>query len=111
MPDGFLELSAGGILAILIIREVLAFLKARQEDPPDHERILVMLKSVMDQTQQLYDWHDRRDEEGVPVWYVRKSLETALREQSHAMRKLAENIGEQTRVLERLVEKINVPGQ
>lgn len=44
------------------------------------------------QVDELYRLHDQRDADGVPVWYVRRSLE-------EAMKQLANNIAAQTEVL------------
>ena len=30
------------------------------------------------QISDLWDWHNQRDSDGVPVWYVRQSLESAI---------------------------------
>ncbi len=43
--------------------------------------------------------HDKTDEDGVYVWYVRKSLETSLS-------KLAENIEKQTLIMDRMWNEI-----
>jgi hypothetical protein len=47
------------------------------------------------QVAELHRWHDRDDDEGVKVWYVRKSLEEAVE-------KLANNIAEQTRIFQEM---------
>ena len=36
----------------------------------------------------LYDWHNQRDEDGVPIWYVRKSLERHMGELTETVRVL-----------------------
>ena len=41
-------------------------------------RIERMMGEVLSLTKELHDWHDQRDADGVPVWYVRKSLETTI---------------------------------
>ena len=56
------------------------------------ERMTGMCQQVDD----LHVWHKKTDDDGVPVWYVRRSLEQAIG-------KLAENIGTQTQVLQSLV--------
>jgi len=102
-----------GILVLMILDRVFAFVRTRSPDRHDRlERIGVLVAQAKDHDDavaskitDLWDWHNLRDEDGVPVWYVRKSLEEAIRMQAESMSKLAENIGEQTRALERLVER------
>lgn len=36
------------------------------------------LDLVLTLTKDLHAWHDHRDADGVPVWFVRQSLETAI---------------------------------
>lgn len=90
MTNEILQLGAGGAVAYIIIREVFTFLNKRRNSCNGKA-----MKLLMSQVRDLYDWHNRRDNEGVPVWYVRKSLEDAVS-------KLAENIGTQTQVLQNI---------
>lgn len=48
----------------------------------------------------MYDWHDKSDEDGVKIWYVRRSLEEALQDNVRAINILAKNSEIQTRILE-----------
>jgi len=47
----------------------------------------------------LHHWHDRDDEEGVKVWYVRKSLEEAIVA-------LSKNIAKQTEIFQAMHEEL-----
>ena len=40
----------------------------------------------------LHRWHDVRDNEGIPVWYVRRSLESAILKLTDAVDRLAAKI-------------------
>jgi hypothetical protein len=73
------------IVAVLLVDRGVAHLKTQGMD----------LGLLCQQTADLHEWHDMRDSEGVMLWYVRRSLEEAIV-------KLADNIGEQTRVLNRI---------
>jgi hypothetical protein len=53
----------------------------------------------------MYDWHDKADEDGVKIWYVRRSLEEALHENVKAINILAKNSEMQTRLLEDMVKQ------
>lgn len=50
----------------------------------------------------LYEWHDKSDQDGVKVWYVRKSLENTLTDTAAAMNILAKNSEIQTKLLEEI---------
>lgn len=63
------------------------------------EEILEPLKLKLDT---LYDWHDKTDQDGVKIWYVRKSLEDTLTDTSKAMTILAKNSEIQTKLLEEI---------
>lgn len=80
------NLTAGGVLALLIIREVLGFLKTKNASPPC--AFCKECKLMAKQIQTLYDWHDVSDEDNVKVWYVRKSLERHIGELTQVVRNL-----------------------
>lgn len=52
----------------------------------------------------LHDWHDRRDADGVPVWYVRKSLEDFIKQNAEAVTSLAQSSAMQTQLMRDLAE-------
>ena len=88
------EISLGGAVALLILREVFGFLLnrrnssaliAREADTTD------MLQKITD----LWNWHNVRGTDNVPVWYFRSSLDDA-------MDKLAESIDNQTVALQKV---------
>ena len=74
-----------GVVAIFIVDRIVLGLKSRGID----------LARMAYRIDELYKWHDRTDEEGVPVWYVRKSLEQAIA-------KMAENSEQQTQLLAKM---------
>lgn len=64
--------------------------------------LLVILGVVYRQNKllrELYDWHDKEDDDGVKVWYMRKGLEAAIT-------RLADGIASQNALMERLVERM-----
>lgn len=93
MNDTLVQLGVGGALALLIIERVLTlvfnFLKERKNKGVD-------LPLLAQQVNELYQWHSVTDDDGVKRWYVRRSLEEAIRE-------LSANIRAQTEVLQELV--------
>ena len=91
--DHLAEVGVGAIVALLIIKEVLGFLKTRRSGDgrcPECFRLV----------QDLHKMHSVKDQDGVPVWYVRRSMETAID-------KLAENIQTQTLILQKLTDKLD----
>lgn len=61
-----------------------------------------ILEPMKGRMETLYDWHDKTDQDGVKIWYVRKSLEDTLGETAKAMTILAKNSELQTRLLEEI---------
>ena len=56
------------------------------------------------QTEDLWNWHERADEDGVKVWYIKKSLEKHVET-------LATNETTQTEVMKRIVEQLEKQNQ
>ncbi len=103
MENNLLELGMGGLVAILVIREVLGFIKTKRNDNREKEitEYKKLLHIIADEVKWLKDVHNQKDRDGVYAWYVRQSLEEAVE-------KLGENIAMQTRVFESLVIKIDM---
>ena len=96
LPSGLLELGIGGVVALLIIKEVFSFMKGvrmRRNGVP------VKCEKCAAQVQALFDMHNQKDADGVYIWYVRRSLEDAIN-------KLADDIQHQTNVFVGLVGRI-----
>lgn len=80
----------GSGLVLLTVGQVVGFLKSRGID-------LVKMSS---QVNELHKWHDITDSDGVMKWYVKPSLEEAIRE-------LSLNVAKQTVVLERMDSRLD----
>ncbi len=100
----------GLIAAILVIREVLGFLdKKKFHNGDSHGHGAVMnehvndvrfaLNKVKDKVNDLHDWHDKRDSDGVPLWYVRRSLEDVIKDLGG---KIELQISVQTKILQHM---------
>lgn len=93
------EIGIGGIFAILVLREVFNFLQKKKtngyNDVQFHRELGTKVNEIKSLTKELHKWHSVTDMEGVPVWYVRKSLEKSIGE-------LATNIKEQTDIIRRV---------
>jgi hypothetical protein len=93
--DYVLELGIGGLFAILVIKIVFDFLLRKKNCRVTADACIECREMVA----RLYEMHNRKDNDGVYVWYVRRSLEEAIV-------KLGENIDKQTVVFERLVMRL-----
>jgi hypothetical protein len=102
----------GGAVALLILKEVFSFISnilAKRgganvkADAPVAALMEVLEKyrreyfsPISRMTQDLHDWHNVNDQDGVKIWYVRPSLAEAVKE-------LSTNIKQQTKILEELI--------
>ena len=117
------ELTVVGLLAALLLivaREVFAFFSNKNLQSSEiklkvlSEQIDVSvsetkeLKSKVDsmarELHTMYEWHDKDDQDGVKVWYIRQSLENVLRDNASAVAAIAKNSELQTRLLEEMLE-------
>ena len=90
-----------GLFAFLIIKELFVFLKGRKPMPTSALAVesadrRVACKECHALVVKLYDMHNVKDKDGTPIWYVKHTLEDAIKE-------LAGNINHQTEVFKELV--------
>lgn len=73
------SISIGAVLlAILIIREIFSLLRISKR----FGRIESCLKETHDKIDDLHEWHNISDPNGVKIWYNRSSLEDAIKQLS-----------------------------
>ena len=110
MDGRVVELGVGLIAAIMVIREVLGFLdKKKFHNGDSHPHGAVMnehvndvrfaLNKVKDKVDDLHDWHNKTDEDGVFNWYVRRSLEDSIKDLGE---KICQQIEVQTQILQQM---------
>jgi hypothetical protein len=114
MDGKLVELGVGLIAAIMVIREVLGFLDKKKflsdngngslnghgavmNEHVNDVRFAVL--KVKEKVDDLHDWHDKRDADGVPLWYVKRSLEDVIKDLGA---KIELQIGVQTRILQHM---------
>ena len=68
------------LLVLFAVDRAMGFLKSRGVD----------LLRMAQQIQRLDEMHAKTDEDGVPVWYVRRSLEKAVTDLNEAIRHQSE---------------------
>lgn len=94
----YTDLGVGGILIVLVLREVFGFVSRRhngRRDSRDHE-----WRKVYDWTRELHEMHSVKDSDGIPIWYVRKSLTDSLD-------RIARKIDEQTTVMRTMMQSVH----
>ena len=108
-------------LILLTVREIFSWLSKKNLQTSDTkislmadaiktlsdraEKVELKLDNIGHISKTMYDWHDKSDEDGVKIWYVRRSLEDALHENVKAINILAKNSEAQTRLLEDMVRQ------
>ncbi len=104
------ELGIGGAIVAIVLSQVFSFLMdfgaiPRAPVPTNPSAMDVesreMFTRMAADTRRLYEMHDRRDEDGVPLWYVPRSMTKAVEEQTKVLQELHMSIKEQTRAIER----------
>lgn len=89
------QLGIGGTFAIVLVWVILDMLVTAGLVTPAHSQVTVVspeFKTAAHQIQQMYEWHDARDADGVLRWWVPRSTTVALN-------KLNDKMDEQTLVL------------
>jgi hypothetical protein len=111
------QVGVAGILIVLVLRMVFDFLKAKKEDGKGNgkveAKVAVMLRKMEAMEKKIEDlhlWHAKTDPDGVPVWYVRRSLEEAvlaltgvLSDVKNVLADLSRENKEQTAILREIV--------
>jgi len=108
-------------LFLLTLKEVFSWLKEKNLQTTDNkihkirddidfaknklDKVDVKVDNLLSMSKSMYEWHDKSDEDGVKIWYVRRSLEEALQENVKAINILAKNSEVQTRLLEDMVRQ------
>jgi hypothetical protein len=117
------ELTVVGLLAALLLivaREAFAFLSNKnlqsseiklkvlseqiEQSVSETKELKSKVDNVAREVHTMYEWHDKDDQDGVKVWYIRQSLENVLRDNASAVAAIAKNSELQTRLLEEMLE-------
>ncbi len=92
----------GGALALLILQQVFTFLKQRKNNGGNLGCLALVKETVLHTntlTNKMFDMMDVKDPDGIPVWYVRRSLEKTLA-------KLEVGIQQQNTLIRELINEI-----
>lgn len=88
--DIFNDLTPIAVLAvtiILVIRELRAWFAARSTDPGD-VGIEKAIKRQGELLEDLHSWHDVRNGDGVPKWYMRSDVSECLKQTLNLQREV-----------------------
>lgn len=112
------QVGVAGILIVLVLRTVFDFLKAKKNGGSNgrtEAKVAVMLRkfdAMEKKIEDLHVWHAKTDPDGVPVWYVRRSLEDAvlaltsvLSDVKNVLSDLSRENKEQTAILREIVNE------
>jgi len=107
MNDLFMQLGVAGILILLFLKEMFAYLKTRDakknaliaSPKSDYDQGHI-IETIDDNVKWLRNIHNVKDKDGVPIWYFRSSLEELLKI-------LADNSKTQTELLTAMNTKID----
>lgn len=103
MDDVLTQLATGGIFAVLVIREVLTFLKGRSPDKSHAcaEKLLQDVEAIHRQTHELHRWH-APNESGQQTWKNTEMID-AVRELTEVVHELKDVVANNTQVSARLL--------
>jgi len=108
MPE-LVDVGVAGILVVLILDRVFKFLENKRSDKSSGDAqcnakgIEVLVKQVQD----LWNWHNIVDRDGVRNWYVKQSMEVTIKELTAVMREHSGTMRELSSIihsLKKLVE-------
>ena len=102
MFDGaltFTDFSIAGLFTYFAIKEVINLVKIMRGGQGNTEQ--KMERQIAD----LWDWHNVRGRDGVPIWYIRESLETTLEKLTEVIAANTETLKDIARIIERLEVK------
>jgi len=94
---------AAVVIALWITRELLRMMRTPKKDAL-LDSLIKSVRDIKDKTDDLHEWHNKTDQEGVKVWYVRRSLEQAIKE-------LSKNIGHQTEIFQAILGDLKLMNQ
>jgi len=97
-----MQLGAGGVFAIFILKEVFNFLKTMKKPVSEDDQ----LQRIEDMVKKMHDLHNVVDEDGVPVWYVRKSMEASLTSLDKTITRLSSIMDSHYKILERIEDRL-----
>lgn len=108
-----------GIFIILVLREIGNYINSDRKsffsssNINNNKQLMVevlTIKNKVDNIEKLieilYTWHDKEDADGVKIWYVRQSLESAIEKLTETLENQTDLIKEYPIIMSSIVDKI-----
>jgi hypothetical protein len=108
--DHIAEIGLGAAVAIYIIKTVLEYVfKFKSSSSGVSTQAVSDIFKKIDELKQmchdLHQWHDVRDGDHVPLWYMRPSLQKSLEDMNSQIATLTANLSAQNELLGRLLKE------
>lgn len=101
MNEAMMQLTCGGILAVLVIREVMAFLKTRNgKNNGTAQKLVRDVASLRMESRDMHEWH-KPNPDGRQTWKNSELIEAVLE-----MKKVVENNTQVTARLLPILERL-----
>jgi len=112
----------GLVFCLLMFHEIRLFIegrngKSKKKNDEDTAALSIYTKckefldkdvpTLVMQINKLYDWHNKMDEDNVPVWYVRRSFEDSILALNSTLEKLALILNKSMSIQERMEERLS----
>lgn len=86
--------------SIIDVHDKVAYLYKRNKD------MEIFISTLCDKLDDLWKWHAKEDDEGVKIWYVRKTLGDAISELSGLIIKFSSVISDESVLLEKVLGRL-----
>ena len=101
MNDAMMQLTCGGILAVLVIREVMSYLKTRNgKDGHTAEKLIRDVAALRAESRDMHEWH-KPNSNGQQTWKNYEIIE-AVRDMKTAVENNTKMAGRCFPILERM---------
>lgn len=100
---GFVILTLVGVV-VGILRQERNVRPLRGATQETVAKVTGQLERIYEQVDELYKLHDVKDRNGLPVWYVRRSLEDSIEKLSEAIDKQTALMGQISSLLQNTIE-------
>lgn len=107
MEPAYVEYGVVGIFLLLLLKEIPNWIvKLKNGGATVEDKLVEEIRKVVEQNnvliQELHGWHNVHDEDGVKIWYVRRSLHIAIEQ-------LAKSVAKMSSVMELLERRLRTP--
>ncbi len=91
---------------LLVFMAIFWYFKSKRKSPNTSVELIELINVMVKQIDDLHRWHNKDDDEGVKIWYVRGSLEKAIVDMTVAIQLMTSTGRENSLFMKMLVEEI-----